>query len=94
MEQAKSQLRTALDMIEEDMAAKTWAMGDAFSMADCAAAPSLFYANEVMPFGDSHQNAAAIFRTSHATPFVRASGGGGEAVLRPVPEVNGRREVA
>ena len=25
-------------MIEADMAGKTWAMGDAFSMADCAAA--------------------------------------------------------
>jgi glutathione S-transferase len=29
------------------MATRTWAAGDAFSMADCAAAPSLFYADWV-----------------------------------------------
>ena len=43
----KAQLQTALGMIERDMATKTWAMGDAFSMADCAAAPALYYANLV-----------------------------------------------
>ena len=28
-----------------------WAMGEAFTLADCAAAPALFYANLVVPFG-------------------------------------------
>ncbi len=41
------------------MAAKAWATGDAFSMADCAAAPAMYYANLVMPFGGTHKNAAA-----------------------------------
>src|SRR5438445_3246580 len=41
VEDAKRQLRTALGMIEADMATKTWAMGERFSMADCAAAPPL-----------------------------------------------------
>jgi len=59
--QARSRLATALGMIEEDMAAKTWAMGDAFSMADCAAAPALYYTNKVLPFTDSHKNTAAYF---------------------------------
>ena len=40
-------MQTAFGMIEQDMATKTWAMGDAFTMADCAAAPALFYANMV-----------------------------------------------
>ncbi len=57
--QAKALLQTAYGMIDQDLAAKTWAMGEAFSMADCAAAPALFYANLVMPFGDPHPNAAA-----------------------------------
>jgi glutathione S-transferase len=61
-EQARAQLKTALDMVEQDMATKTWAMGDAFTMADCAAAPALFYANKVMPFGDAHANAAVYLR--------------------------------
>jgi glutathione S-transferase len=45
-------------MIDQEMATKTWAMGDAFSMADCAAAPALFYADKVMPFGATHKNVA------------------------------------
>src|SRR5258706_7901192 len=58
VKEEKARLRTALGMIEQDMAAKTWAMGEHFSMADCAAAPALFYANLVMPFGDTHPDAA------------------------------------
>jgi glutathione S-transferase len=58
VEQARTLLRTAYGMIDQEMETNTWAMGDAFSMADCAAAPALFYANEVMPFGDAHKNAA------------------------------------
>jgi glutathione S-transferase len=30
-------------VLEERLAGRTWAAGDAFSMADCAAAPALFY---------------------------------------------------
>jgi glutathione S-transferase len=59
VEQAKTLLQTAYGMIEQQMATKTWAMGDAFSMADCAAAPALFYANLTTPFRDTHKNAAA-----------------------------------
>jgi glutathione S-transferase len=60
--QARVQLKTALDMTEQDMATKTWAMGDTFTMADCAAAPALFYADKVMPFAASHKNAMAYLR--------------------------------
>jgi glutathione S-transferase len=58
VEQARAQLANALDMVDLEMATKTWAMGDDFTMADCAAAPALFYANEVIPFASSHPNAA------------------------------------
>jgi glutathione S-transferase len=56
--QARAQLATSYRMIEADMAAKTWAMGGAFSLADCAAAPALYYANKVEPF-DAYPNIAA-----------------------------------
>lgn len=73
VEQAKTQLKTAFDMLEQDMTAKTWAMGDVFSMADCAAAPALYYANLVMPFGGSHKKVAAYFDRLMARPsFARA----------------------
>jgi glutathione S-transferase len=61
VEQARAMLQTAYGMIEQDMAARTWAMGDTFTMADCAAAPALFYADKVMPFGATHRNIAAYF---------------------------------
>ncbi|MDB5976261.1 MAG: glutathione S-transferase family protein [Nevskia sp.] len=59
VEQARAQLRIAYGMIEQDMASRSWAMGESFSMADCAAAPALYYANRVQPFGDTHPHAAA-----------------------------------
>jgi glutathione S-transferase len=60
-------------MIEQEMATKTWAMGDAFSMADCAAAPALFYADMVMPFADRYRNAAGYLRRLMDRPsFARA----------------------
>jgi glutathione S-transferase len=60
-------------MVEKDMATKTWAMGDAFTMADCAAAPALFYANMVMPLRDTYKNAAAYLDRLIARPsYARA----------------------
>jgi glutathione S-transferase len=68
VEEAKARLRTSYGMIDHEMATRTWAMGDAFSLADCAAAPALFYANEVMPFGGTHGNVAAYFDRLKARP--------------------------
>ena len=72
VEEARARLRTAYGMIDQEMANKTWAMGDAFTMADCAAAPPLFYANLVMPFGETHKNVAAYFDRLKARPSTRA----------------------
>lgn len=45
--------RAALDKIypwlNERLAGRTWAAGDDFTMADCSAAPSLFYADWIQP---------------------------------------------
>jgi glutathione S-transferase len=43
-------------------------MGDAFTLADCAAAPALFYANTVVPFGAPHRNLAAYLARLMARP--------------------------
>jgi glutathione S-transferase len=59
VEQAKAQLHEAYALIEHELRAKTWMMGDAFTLADCAAAPALFYANTVVPFGDTHRRLTA-----------------------------------
>lgn len=70
VDQAKALLQTALGLIEQEMAAKTWAMGDDFTMADCAAAPAMFYANIVSPFGGTHRNAAAYLDRLMKRPSV------------------------
>jgi glutathione S-transferase len=73
VEQANARLQTAYGMIEAEMATKTWALGDAFSMADCAAAPALYYANRLMPFGETHKNVAAYLARLMGRPsFARA----------------------
>jgi glutathione S-transferase len=59
VEQAKIQLRQAYRFVELEMAAKTWTLGDAFTLGDCAAAPALFYANTVVPFDESENILAA-----------------------------------
>jgi len=68
VEEAKARLKASYGMIDQEMASRTWAMGEAFSLADCAAAPALFYANEVLPFGDTHHNVAAYFNRLKARP--------------------------
>jgi glutathione S-transferase len=71
--EAKTLLETAYGMIDQEMGTKTWAMGNGFSMADCAAAPAMYYANLVMPFGDTQKNAAAYLRRLMERPsFARA----------------------
>jgi glutathione S-transferase len=73
VEQARGQLRTAYDMVQRDMAARTWAMGESFTMADCAAAPALFYAAKVQPFDPGQAALAAYLERLKARPsFARA----------------------
>ena len=68
MDEARLQLQTACRLLNEEMASRTWAIGDAFSMADCAAAPALFYADIVLPFSHSHSSLAAYFERLLARP--------------------------
>jgi glutathione S-transferase len=70
VEEARAQLRTSYRMIEQQMAAGTWAMGDGFGLADCAALPPLFYGNMVEPFGDANKNLAAYVDRLKARPSV------------------------
>ncbi|SCW72268.1 glutathione S-transferase [Sphingobium faniae] len=47
--QSRQMLTKAYALLEERMAGRTWAAGEDVSLADCAAAPSLFYADKVEP---------------------------------------------
>ncbi|MGE5146779.1 MAG: glutathione S-transferase family protein, partial [Candidatus Eiseniibacteriota bacterium] len=73
VEDARRRLLAALGMVDRDMATKTWAMGDAFTLADCAAAPALFYVDKVQPLADGHPNVAAYLKRLMARPsYARA----------------------
>lgn len=58
---AKALIETAYGLIDKEMATKSWACGEAFSMADCAAAPPLFYADRLLPFRDRFRHLVAYF---------------------------------
>lgn len=49
VDEAREMLRTSYRWLEQTLAGRTWAAGDFFSLADCAAAPALFYADWTEP---------------------------------------------
>ena len=67
VQDAKDRVLRAYALIEENLDRKTWAMGDDFTMADCAAAPALFYGSMGVPFG-KHKNAAAYLERLKQRP--------------------------
>jgi glutathione S-transferase len=77
VEEAKGQLARAYAVLNAELARHggEWAAGDAFSLADCSAAPALFYANIVQPFV-GHAQVEAYYRRLLARPsFARAVDG-------------------
>jgi glutathione S-transferase len=68
VEETRASLATALDMIEREVAGKQWARGDAFTLADCAASPALFYADKVMPLAGKWPETLALLERLKARP--------------------------
>src|SRR6185503_12738308 len=54
--EARELLETAYRWLEATMAGRTWAASEDFSLADCAAAPALFYADWAHPIGEAFPN--------------------------------------
>lgn len=67
---SESTLDMAYELVDRQLAQKQWATGSAFSMADCAAAPSLFYASIVRPFPASRSHLSEYFERLVARPSV------------------------
>jgi glutathione S-transferase len=71
--EARAMLDTAYGWLDHAMAGRQWAAGDAFSLADCAAAPALFYADWTHPIGEAFNNVHAYRRRLLQRPsFARA----------------------
>lgn len=73
VEEARRLLETAYRWLDGKLAGREWAAGAAFSLADCAAAPSLFYADWVHPIGEDCRNVRDYRQRLLARPsFARA----------------------
>ena len=56
---ARQRLNVAYDWLEDNLDDGPWAIGETFTLADCAAAPSLFYADWVEEIGPGRPRLAA-----------------------------------
>jgi glutathione S-transferase len=70
LERTNAALDTVYDWLETRLGEDGWAVGDAFTMADCAAAPSLFYADWVHEIGDARPRVKAYRARLLARPSV------------------------
>lgn len=67
---ARATLAMAYGLLERKLEGRTWMAGDAFSLADCAAAPSLFYAHTLVPVGEAHPRLGSYLERVQARPSV------------------------
>lgn len=65
---AHARLEGAYAIAERFLAESGWAVGNAFTLADCAAAPSLFYANKVHPLTSASPRTRAYLERLTARP--------------------------
>jgi len=71
--EARQMLDAAYGWLDGVMAGREWAAGDTFSLADCAAAPALFYADWTHRIGATFANVHAYRKRLLARPsFARA----------------------
>jgi glutathione S-transferase len=70
---ARQLLDTAYRWLDDTLKDREWAAGDTFSLADCAAAPALFYADWTHPIGEPCARVRAYRERLLARPsFARA----------------------
>lgn len=67
---AREGLSSAYALIDRRLEGRTWLAGEAFSMADCAAAPALFYAASYVPIAPQHERLSAYFERLMDRPSV------------------------
>jgi glutathione S-transferase len=70
MSDAREALERAYAWLDETLQGRTWATGEDFTMADCAAAPALFYADCTHPIPERHATLRAYRARLLARPSV------------------------
>ncbi|MFL6786553.1 MAG: glutathione S-transferase family protein [Sphingomicrobium sp.] len=74
---ARERLHVAYDWLEAEIGDGPWAVGEQFTLADCAAAPSLFYADWVEEIGPKRPRLNAYRARLLAHPVVARAVDGG-----------------
>jgi glutathione S-transferase len=74
---ARERLHVAYDWLEANLDGGPWAIGEKFTLADCAAAPSLFYADWVEEIGPGRPRLAAYRARLMEHPIVARAVDGG-----------------
>jgi len=65
---ARAQLTAALAHLEREAAKRTWFSGGGFGLADCAAAPAIYYADRVQPLTAEHAATRGYLERLKARP--------------------------
>lgn len=71
VDEAHATLDTAYAMLDQRLSGRIFAAGEAFSMADCAAMPPLFYVDAVHPYRSTYPVLAAYFERLMSRPCVQ-----------------------
>lgn len=70
IEKAQFQVNTMYGFMENEFGKQSYANGEEFLMSDCAAAPALFYAEQVIPFAE-HKNISAYWERLKSRPSIQ-----------------------
>ena len=70
IEQSQFRIGVMYDFMENNLDEQTWTNGETFTLADCAAAPPLFYAREMAPF-DERPDIVAYWQRLQERPSIR-----------------------
>jgi glutathione S-transferase len=70
IEKARSNIATMYGFMENEFANQAFSNGEEFLMSDCAAAPALFYAQQVAPFSE-HENICGYWERLIARPSIQ-----------------------
>jgi glutathione S-transferase len=68
--EGRALLDTTYRWLDQRMTGREWAAGDSFSLADCAAAPSLFYSDWAHPISEEFRELRAYRKRLLARPSV------------------------
>lgn len=84
---ARRSMRTAYDLVEQRLVEQPYPGGSTFTLADCAAAPALFYAQAAEPFAETHPRIAGYFNGLTQRPSFKRLIGDARPFLKYFPLV-------